>query len=385
MIEDQSSLRKKQFEEKQKAKDADDRSMMADVDGSSAPQIAVQGVQKSPPANKESKDIKLRQAPPSESRKVSVNYQMRSAKEKGGLRLAPGRASQPSVMSEASDTKQQTVTLDLDPSFSTDSVDTVASLETDVRINMPPSAPGAYAVAGPGLLDGDEEDLESGEIRPTDEGAPPIEGTLALSLEQARAKMLAEAVVAGEVHRTTSKQRRTLITFTIVLVVLISAILGAVLGALLGQQDESDTEVTPTDPPTPLPTSPQFNAVAALVESEFGTSLEDTSTPQYRAAEWLANVDTMFDFVSGSIDTAHFRQRFALVLLYYATEGYTSWKYQANFLSPGVHECDWNIPFPDDLIDWYHSVPLGVSFCADKFPVALETEGRVPVFILLRE
>jgi Leucine-rich repeat (LRR) protein len=162
------------------------------------------------------------------------------------------------------------------------------------------------------------------------------------------------------------RKRGLWVTIAIIAVVLILAAVGGILGAVLGRKDTDDvlaatapTDVPTTDPPTPLPTSPRFDQIASLVEGYFGTVLEDPLSPQYRAAEWLADVDTTFD----PTDEARFRQRYSIVVFYYATGGAT-WASQTNFLLPGVHECNWTEPAPVGSPLSFEN--LGVAVCGEQ-------------------
>jgi len=68
--------------------------------------------------------------------------------------------------------------------------------------------------------------------------------------------------------------------------------------------------------------------------------LDDESTPQHAALEWLVNDDGANgqNLVEG---TARLEARYSLAVLYFSTEGETRWLYNLNFLS-NEHECDWN-------------------------------------------
>jgi len=66
--------------------------------------------------------------------------------------------------------------------------------------------------------------------------------------------------------------------------------------------------------------------------------LEQIDSPQRKALFWLANKDR----VDIEFEDPMFPQRYALVVLFYATQpGNDSWLQQGGWLSPTAHECDW--------------------------------------------
>lgn len=69
-------------------------------------------------------------------------------------------------------------------------------------------------------------------------------------------------------------------------------------------------------------------------------SLDDSSTPQWAALQWLVKKDRAdgLDLVK---DVARKEARYSLAVLFYSTEGESRWTDKFNFLS-GEHECDWN-------------------------------------------
>lgn len=81
--------------------------------------------------------------------------------------------------------------------------------------------------------------------------------------------------------------------------------------------------------------------ISILKSEKYSTSpsdFESTYTPQSMAAYWLANEDPLQVSLDG--DSVALRQRYALAVLYYQSNG-TSWKNSFKFLS-GVSECHWN-------------------------------------------
>jgi hypothetical protein len=87
-------------------------------------------------------------------------------------------------------------------------------------------------------------------------------------------------------------------------------------------------------------------------------SLAKQGSPQFRAAEWMADDDTLaLPLERGG----QFLQRYALVVFYYATQGDVTWSHQLKFLT-NTHECNWKY---DAIDDDGNDVTLGV-FCDDN-------------------
>jgi hypothetical protein len=108
-----------------------------------------------------------------------------------------------------------------------------------------------------------------------------------------------------------------------------------------GSRLSTDTTV-PDLPPTPSPTSsPTVNSdelQAILGAFSSVEDLEQVGSPQHKAMIWLANKDS-FDI---DFSNTLFRQRYALVVLYYATQvDGNTWIDLENYLSPTENECAW--------------------------------------------
>jgi len=93
--------------------------------------------------------------------------------------------------------------------------------------------------------------------------------------------------------------------------------------------------------------------------------LEDPSSPQYQAADWIANVDEYqialpveVDNGSDLIPHTPFTERYALAVFYYATFG-NSWKYGLKFME-AVDHCEW---FMDFITTSGSMVRMGVAQC----------------------
>jgi len=81
-------------------------------------------------------------------------------------------------------------------------------------------------------------------------------------------------------------------------------------------------------------------------------ALQDPSTPQYAAFNWMANIDSID--LQDTLSNDALVERFVLVLLYFATGG-ANWSDQFLFLSPSLDICSWNLGFL-----------LGVFECNDE-------------------
>jgi hypothetical protein len=110
--------------------------------------------------------------------------------------------------------------------------------------------------------------------------------------------------------------------------------------------------------PTPLPTSPSEGSPtsrlnqfieAYLIPVSGEEVFQDPSSPQYRAAEFLANVDTIGSQLG---DLVQLGDRYALSTFYYSMDGDDSWFacYQNDgncttgnpWMDPDVNHCEWS-------------------------------------------
>ena len=115
--------------------------------------------------------------------------------------------------------------------------------------------------------------------------------------------------------------------------------------------------LTPENPSTTDPTSSPsitnkrtFNSIVAFLHT-FTTvddqHFQDTTKPQHQAISWMADIDTFAYSIPGSTtDDGYFDfvQRYALAVLYYATNG-EKWDNSSYFLKP-THACNWNYEIP---------------------------------------
>lgn len=183
-----------------------------------------------------------------------------------------------------------------------------------------------------------------------------FQGVLAEDPQRAREEMLQSAVEAKDVRvfdETGGKWKRWMPLAIGGVVLIALAAVGASLGIVIPRQRNATfgtatpTEFpsdAPSQAPSQAPTTASFSVVAQAVESIFGTTFDDTTSPQYRAAEWMAEEDQLI--ASPSDDLSRFAKRYAMVVFYYATGGETSWSRQANFLSPSLDICRWQEASP---------------------------------------
>ena len=117
----------------------------------------------------------------------------------------------------------------------------------------------------------------------------------------------------------------------------------------------ADSELNATTTPAPEPASETALQLMEALEQQGVTppaAFQDPTSPQYRATEWLAREmdDAARPWSLEMMMDAQVLQRYALVVLYYATSG-DEWTIcgqqsvpscgETPFLSQNVHECDW--------------------------------------------
>jgi hypothetical protein len=96
-------------------------------------------------------------------------------------------------------------------------------------------------------------------------------------------------------------------------------------------------------------------------------ALQDLSSPQYAALDWMANIDST-DPLQFTMSDNELVERFVLVLLYFATGG-PSWSDRARFLSPSLNICSWN-----STVGFNRGV-----FCNDEGSVVKLILGKFPI------
>ena len=152
------------------------------------------------------------------------------------------------------------------------------------------------------------------------------------------------------------------------LVVLISLVVGVAVGVAMSKANDREkiSEDVPQDAsqePTLSPTH-DFASLELLDElldvvgtlSPDALVFDDPESPQHRALDWLAFEDYKWTFGDGTSVTSitdndtpeldsRLIARYSLAVFYFSTGGngeQSSWADDLSFLSPGIHECEWN-------------------------------------------
>ena len=110
-------------------------------------------------------------------------------------------------------------------------------------------------------------------------------------------------------------------------------------------KDQSDFEKD-LSPPIPRMENNTMYLTRYLSEkNETGTleALQNPSSPQFQAVQWLQE-----DPVLQIYPEYRLRQRFALAVLYYASNGYT-WTSSRDWLSLEHHDCEWSMTRTRDM------------------------------------
>jgi hypothetical protein len=206
--------------------------------------------------------------------------------------------------------------------------------------------------------------------------------------------MLQNAVEANDVRafdETGGKWKRWMPFAIGGLVLLVLVAVGVSLGVVIPRQQNvvlgttKSPSAAPSQAPSQAPTSASFSVIAQAIESTFGTTLDDTTSPQYRAAQWMAEEDQLI--INPSDDLSQFAQRYAMVVFYYATGGDTSWTRKANFLSPTLDTCSWQEDNPSSIstlgIYGVQCTNIGegevfaIEFCKYELRVAFIVDGGI--------
>jgi Leucine-rich repeat (LRR) protein len=136
------------------------------------------------------------------------------------------------------------------------------------------------------------------------------------------------------------RRKRQLAIMAMVAVAVAAVIVGLSVGLTLNRPS------LPTTPaPTPAPTSQLDQLFRPTLPSYTLDSLQNTSSPQYRAYEWATEVDQV-PWEEAPDDEerrlARMRQRFALAALFFATGGGDgAWRNSTGWLDSTTHECAW--------------------------------------------
>ena len=166
-------------------------------------------------------------------------------------------------------------------------------------------------------------------------------------------------------------------------VVLVAVVVSVVAGG--GGNSGSSTPVNTNDNQNSgADHPPRLKQVIQFIVNEGWTPetvLQNTTSPQYLAAQWLADFDTK-NVPEQSI--GEFPSRYALAVLYYATHG-LDWRYRINWMS-AHHACLWSSTWPGLS---GRTIKVGV-ICQDRtnvveqlFMPAMDMKGSIPPEISL--
>ncbi|CAB9507761.1 Leucine Rich Repeat [Seminavis robusta] len=131
----------------------------------------------------------------------------------------------------------------------------------------------------------------------------------------------------------------------------------------------------PSMPPTMMPSSaPSLSmppstefvgyAVDNLLPNYTLSALQNSSSPQFHALQWLQNEHS--PELLANLTDERLIQRFSLATLFYATNG-DLWMIRSRWMSPTVHECDW----------WSHAEVLG----ATPQPICNKNEAYIALLL----
>lgn len=194
-------------------------------------------------------------------------------------------------------------------------------------------------------------------------------------------------VLTGEIERFTDEvddeiRRRVGINLSrkmtyclLATIVVIVLSIGLGIGFAVDEEDKnkktkhhsSVKESSPDDHQIKNP-PPRMESLLALIEPLAGTSVRSVGTPQYKAIDWMVNVDPLqLDFESRNLDVV--LDRYVMVTFYFATGG-ENWTDKYNFMSK-KNVCLWNVPgaAPGDQ-------PRGIKCNDDNEIVSIHLEGN---------
>jgi hypothetical protein len=131
------------------------------------------------------------------------------------------------------------------------------------------------------------------------------------------------------------------VTLPILILFLMSIfIIGVVFGAKEGKPKSGGSSGVDSTGTLTNTHTIRYEQALAIIEPLVGTVLNDQTSPQHQALDWLANVDPA-ELNFEDIDLDEVLQRYVLVVIYFATGG-ERWDYDYNFLSL-YSVCEWNM------------------------------------------
>jgi hypothetical protein len=184
-------------------------------------------------------------------------------------------------------------------------------------------------------VDVDDGDLVHAQPVLEDEFNPNFGSAQPVDMEEAK---MAELVRAEK----QAKGRRKLLCLFFAGLILVGVVVAIVIIFVVNKKEAGNEVIVvsretapPTPPPTPAPTPPPTAEAFPLPEFTKINIENFPDSPQARAYQWLLN-DPNFE----SYPQWRKGQRFALMTLYYATDG-ENWFYNENWARHDVDECEW--------------------------------------------
>ena len=170
------------------------------------------------------------------------------------------------------------------------------------------------------------------------------------NIEEART----QNIMASGGNRYSGKKKR-MIALIVVLVAVIAAAVGFTIAgtqnkrareeanSLASNEDEDDDEENDDGENDDVERFEQVKILLTQGGITSATEFQQTTSPQYKAAAWIANDDELEMDIPESIDEEDsyiFVQRYVMAVFYYALGG-VGWKRDAAFLS-GDDTCEWD-------------------------------------------
>eukprot|EP00980_Cylindrotheca_fusiformis_P019089 scaffold6440_cov124-Cylindrotheca_fusiformis.AAC.3 len=294
------------------------------------------------------------------------------------------------------------------------SLDRSASLATSTppppdlarRNNYRNTDPGAIPMDGEISPQTSERTIQIGDMEDKDPSDILMDAVLVdESQEHRMAAMAQETVTAVPMPEEEDNSKAMWLIFrnrraasVVVLLVIISTSLAAGLSILFlsndseGPREEipspsvfSETvSSNPTSAPSMAPTVSVSTLAGLLRDSVADTApWENTTSPQYRALNWLANEDV---WISASIENGNFTipiqivvERYALVVLYMAWNG-DLWTSATGMLNESLASCEWSIEVSCDDDDDFLNLGSPANRCK---PTGVECNGSFVVGVSL--
>jgi hypothetical protein len=164
----------------------------------------------------------------------------------------------------------------------------------------------------------------------------------------ASVRLAANNSTARDKKGTTSHQGRLGLVLLSILIclVLVTGLIVTLAIVLPTTQDPGNGSLNKVDTPTESPSTPSsltmYDTLVVLLHRVSGDAIQDESSPQHRALNWLAYEDYS-DVVKALVEneggTAILIERYIIVLLYFSTNG-PSWTKRTRFPSP-LAVCSW--------------------------------------------